>query len=358
MLQSAKRFLVCIALCLTVVASVSGSNAQNEAYQASENNHLQALLKKKLQYYRIQYPEILILNLEGGVEFPADMVALDLVLGFQPASLDYEHPPELRKDLMVVSFERIISMLRYQAPSAALFKADDPLGWQEHVCVLTIDPLKIAADSNTASQHLLSLPPEAIQHIPRDFKLRSGDYLEFVIDHEIYHCLKSMYVGPQQRSHKQFWAEYNQFIEEQGADAYALGMHIKLRGEISPFANNIRRIRGMSLYNADPDHLTCKALEQVLEFPVVALVGMSNIHVFELATRIKGQLTIEYEEYLRHLASAVQAMKELGVEALISEDLRNGVEDIPAEPARVKELVANARRCLAELSGHLPVTDG
>ena len=358
MLQKAKRFLVCIALCLTVVASVSGSNAQNEAYPASENDHLQALLKKKLQYYRAQYSEILILNLEGGVDFPADMVALDLVLGFQPVSLDYEHPPELRKDLMVVSFERIISMLRFQAPSAALFKADNPLGWQEHVCVLTIDPLKIAADSNTASQHLLSLPPEAIQHMPRDFKLRPGDYLEFVIDHEIYHCLKSMYVGPQRRSHKQFWAEYNQFIEEQGADAYALGMHIKLRGEISPFTNNIRRIRGMSLYNADPDHLTCKALGRVLELPVEDLVGMSANQIFELATRIKGQLTIEYEEYLRHLASAVQAMKELGVEALVSEDLRYGIKDIPVEPARVKELVANARRCLAELSGHPPIMDG
>jgi hypothetical protein len=354
MLQKVKRSLACIALGLTVVASVSVSNAQNDSYQASENGHPQTLLKEKLEYYRAQYPEILIMNLEGGVDFPGDMVALDLVLGFQPVSLDYEHPPELRKDLMIVSFDRIISMLRHQAPSAALFKADDPLGWQEHVCVLTIDPLKIAADSNTATQHLLSLPPEVIQNIPRDFKLAPGDYLEFVIDHEIYHCLKSMYVGPQQKSHMQFWAEYNQFIEEQGADAFALGMHIKLRGKISPFANNIRRIRGMSLYNADPDHLTCKALGQVMELPAGDLAGMSAMQVFELANRIKGQLTIGYEEYLRHLASTVQAMKELGIEALVSEDLRNGIKDIPAEPARVKQLVANARHCLAELGGHPP----
>ena len=296
MLQKTKRSLICIALCFTVVASVSGSNARNETYQASENDRLQTLLKKKLQYYRAQYPEILILNLEGGVDFPADLVALDLVLGFQPVSLDYEHPPELRKDLMVVSFERIISMLRYQAPSAALFKADDPLGWQEHVCVLTIDPRKIAADSNTASQHLLSLPPEAIRNIPRDFKLLSGNYLEFVIDHEIYHCLKSMYVGPQQRSHMQFWAEYNQFVEEQGADAYALGMHIKLQGEITPFTANIRRIRGMSLYNADPDHLTCKALERVLELPVEDLVNQLRAAVGQAPLTAEGS---NDEEYLR-----------------------------------------------------------
>jgi hypothetical protein len=252
---------------------------------------------------------------------------------------------------MVVSFERIIRMLRYQAPSAAMFRADNPLGWQEHVCVLTISPHEVANDSIQATRNLLSLPIEVIRQIPRDFQLLPEDYLEFVIDHEIYHCLKSMYVGPQQRSHKQFWAEYNQFTEEQGADAFALGMHIKIRGEQSPFANNIRRIRGMSLYNGDPDHLTCKALQQVMEVPVADITGMSTSQIFELANRIKDGLTIDYPSYSQHLASAVQAMEELGVGALVSEELRDGIKGIPADPKLVKELVANAHRCLSELSG-------
>jgi len=330
-------------LCLAIVASVSEAN--------TENDHPLTLLEKKLEYYRAQYPEILIINLEGGIDFPADIVALDLVLGFQPVSLDYEHSAEQREDLMIVSFERIIRMLRYQAPSAAMFKADDPLGWQEHVCVLTINPDEVASDSLQATRNLLSLPVEVIERIPRDFQLLPEDYLQFVIDHEIYHCLKSMYVGPQQRSHKQFWAEYNQFTEEQGADAFALGMHIKTQGELSPFASNIRRIRGMSLYNADPDHLTCKALQQVLEVPVADIVGMSTNQIFELANQIKDSLTIDYPGYLQHLASAVQAMKEIGVEALIAVELLEGIKDVPAEPTQVKELVTNARRCLSELSG-------
>jgi hypothetical protein len=44
-------------------------------------------------------------------------------------------------------------------------------------------------------------------------------------------------------------------------------------------------------------------------------------------------------------------MKELGVEALVPEELLHGIKDIPAEPTQVKELVANAHRCLSELSG-------
>jgi hypothetical protein len=349
--KSFARISACVVLCWASFASDSGSAAENDIYQPIEIDHSETLLKNRLEYYRAQYPEILIMNLEGGVDFPADMVALDLILGHQPKSLDYEHPIEQREDLMIVSFERIIRMLRYEAPSAAMFQADNPLGWQAHVCVLTINPQEVASDSLQATRNLLSLSLEAIRQIPHEFQLLPEDYLEFVIDHEIYHCLKSMYVGPQQRSHEQFWAEYNQFTEEQGADAFALAMHIKTRGELSPFANNIRRIRGMSLYNADPDHLTCKALQQVLEVPVAEIVGMSTNQIFELANRIKNSLAIDYSRYLQHLASAVQAMKEIGVESLIAEELLDGVKDIPAEPMQVKALVNNARRCLSELVG-------
>jgi len=213
------RIFTCFVLCLVIFASDSGVAAENDTYHPTENDLPETLLNNRLEYHRVQYPEILIVNLEGGVGFPADMVALDLILGHQPRSLDYEHPIEMREDLMIVSFERIISMLRCKAPSAAMFKADDPLGWQEHVCVLTINPHDIANDSLQATRNLLSLPLEVIKQIPHDFRLLPEDYLGFVIDHEIYHCLKSMYVGPQQRSHEQFWAEYNQFTEEQGADA-------------------------------------------------------------------------------------------------------------------------------------------
>lgn len=224
---------------------------------------------------------------------------------------------------MIVIVERIIKMLQYFSPSASLFQADNPLGWQKHVCVLTIAPRKIATDSLQATRHLLNLPEEAIKKIPRDLQLLPRDYLEFVFDHELYHCLKSMYVGPQQRSQKEFWAEYNHYLDEQGADAYALGMHIKTRGEKSSFANNLQRIRGMALYNADPNHLTGKALQQALKIPVEDIIGMNANEIFDMANRVRDVRTISYNEYIHFLFSSIQAMKELGLEALVSETLRN-----------------------------------
>jgi len=340
-------------LCMCVTAATIDAKAENELPPTETLNTPQTLVNEKLEYYKHLYPDILFMVFKGGDEWLVEIMALDFVLGYQPENMDYEHPPHLREDLLFVSVERIIQMLQYQAPSASLFKADNPSGWQEHVCVLTIAPDKVASDSIQATQHLLNLPGEVIRKIPPNFQLQSDDYLEFVFDHEVYHCLKSMYVGPQKRSHKEFWAEYNHFLDEQGADAYALAMHIKTRAKLTPFASNVQRIRGMALYNADPDHLTCKALEQVLKVPVVTITQMNAKEIFDLANRIKNDQKISYDDYTHFLSSAVQAMKELEVETPELEELRKQINGIDADPEQVRKLVANTRRCLSELSGEL-----
>ena len=351
MFQQSVRILSYILFFLAITTTNSCVNTQEESLSPETSLTSPTLLDEKIEYYRHTYPEIAFLILQGDDELLPDMMALDLTLGYQPSSMDYEHPEALREDLMFVSVERIWFMLKSWMPSASLFKADTPLGWQEHVCVLTINPREVAADSIRATQHLLDLPEDVLQKVPHDMRLPADDYLAFVIDHEVYHCLKSMYVGPQLMSHKELWGGYNQFREEQGADAYALGMHIKTRDNDSIFTKNILRIRGMSLYNADPDHLTCNALEQVLKVPAEDIAEMSSDEIFELANNIKDRLTTSYDEYVQYLASAVQAMSELDVDELASDELRNKLKDIKPDSAQVKKLVEDARCCRAELCG-------
>lgn len=347
MFQQLIRILACIVFFLAMATTTSCVNVQNNSYTNEKTTTPHTLLDEKIEYYRHLYPKITFLNLQNDDELPA----LDVILGYQPKSLDYEHPADLREDLMLVSIERIWSMLRSKQPSAAVFKSDTPLGWQEHVCVLTINPEEVAADSISATKHLLNLPQKVIQKIPYDMQLPPDDYLAFVINHEVYHCLKSIYVGPQLMSNKELWAGYNHFNNELGADAYALAMHIKTNNEDSIFAKNMLRIRGMSLYNKDPDHLTCKALEQVLKIPTGNIAEMSTHEVFDLANHIKDRLTISYDEYVQYLASVVQAMKELGIEAEMSVELLYKLQDIQADLEQVKALVANARRCFSDLCG-------
>ena len=342
--------LTCLAL-FVVSYTVSAQNGQADKSTMLETQGIEDLLYKKVEQYRLLYPEISFLILQGGEDTVHDMLALDLLLGFQPKSLDYEHPPGLREDLMIASAGRILLMLQTKSPSASLFLADDPLDWQAHICVLTINPEEIAADSVTATQHLSDLPETVIRRAPQELRLQAAYYLAYVVDHEAYHCLQSMYVGPQSMSYKELWGEYNHYLNELGADAYAVAMHIRNAEKDTGFADNLRRIRGLSVYNSDPNHLTCKAVNEVLKFPAKKIRKMTEKEVFEMATEIKNKLTIDYDEYLSYLASAQQAMREMGVEMQISEEMSRNIKGIQANPQQIRKIIENTQRCLNELAG-------
>lgn len=349
MFQDLLKALALTFLSLVLTESVFSASMIQGSNTAEKIDSSESLLNSKVEYYRQLYPEIMFMILKGGKDIQDDMMVLNLMLGDQPMSLDYEHPPTTREDLMYVSIERIRMMLQAYAPSSSLFKVSNPPGGQENVCVLTINPIKVAANSMQATESLLDIPQKFIRKIPQDMQLSSSDYLAFVIDHEVYHCLQSMYVGPQLMSNKDLWAEYNLFHNELGADAYAVGMHIKNRDEDSLFAKNILRIRGMALYNIDPGHLTCKAIVQVLKLPTDEISAMSAKEIFDLATTIKDQLTRTYDEHVQYLASAVEAMKEIGVGDLVSVEFQDRIKEIQADPIQVKELVGNSRRVFKEL---------
>lgn len=350
-----KYFIFCSVFFLVINTGDSFANEKIESFSSKETILHNSLLNKKIEFYRALYPDIAFLILQRDRESYDDLVTLDVVLGYQPQSLDYEHPPELREDLMYASIERILIMLNSGLSSASTFKVDTPLGWQERVCVLTINAGATAADSIMATKDLLNFSRKAVQKIPNAMLLHPDDYLAFVIDHEVYHCLKSINTGPQLMSKKDLWAGYNNYHEEQAADAdadaYALAMHIKYRNDKSNFAENILRIRGMGLYNADPDHLTYRALEEVLKVPSKQIEEMSAKEVFYLANTIKKHMTLSYDLYLQHLSSVAQAMKEIGLEILVSEELSNKLKDVQVNQAEVKRLITITHRSFEELFG-------
>ena len=334
-----------------IVSLPSYSNDNDEFDTINKNSHLDVLLKKKLESYQHLYPDITFLNLKGGNQLVANMFQLDNVLGPQPASLDYEHPPELRSDLMYVSMNRIVQMLQYSIPSSALFKADEELEPQPTVCVLTINPQAVASDSYQATENLLGMQYEFVKKIPRDKHIGSTDYLSYLVDHEVYHCLQSIYVGPQPMSNKNLWGEYWHHLSEFGADAYALTMHIKRQGKVTSFVKNVNRIRGSVLLTADPNHLTCKAIEQLYKIPPNQITAMTEKDVFNLALEIRNSLTMSYDSFLQFMASAVEAMNVLGVDPQLSEEAVSTIANVKADPERVKTLINRTRKCLAELGG-------
>lgn len=325
------------------------ANAEQQSQSSDTHKSLSEILSETFSDYKKLYPDILFLNLQGGDNTLADMVALDLLLGYEPVNLDYEHPPELRQDLYYVSIDKILLMLQYQMPSASLFRADEPVDWQDTICVLTINPNHVAADSNSSTSQLLNLPQEFVEKIPEKLKLQPEDYLQYTINHEIYHCLKSNFVGPQAMSDKTFWAEYSHMSDELGADAFALAMHIKSKRRHDIFIDNIKRIRNMSLYNADPDHFTMKALQRISAIPASHLINMDTPDLFKFSYLLSEHLTISYDDYLIYLASALQAMKAIGVKAKDFDQLTDKLKNIKPDEQQVKMLIEVSQQSLNEL---------
>lgn len=312
---------------------------------------LENIVKERQTFYHNLYPDIEFLVLKGGEDWMDEITGLSIILGNKPVSLDYAHPYQLRQDLMYASIERIILMLNTQSPSASLFKADSPMGWSDTVCVITLDPATIAKDSRQSTRHLLDLPESTLKQITNESFLPAKQYLKFVFDHEVYHCLKSYFVGPQAMSHKEFWAEYTGHQDEIGADSFALAMNIKNHHGITKLANNLTRIRGMSLFNIDAGHMTCGALKEILSIDADKIINMQVQEIFDLANTIREKYSMSYEDYLTYLASSLKAIGMLGLEDLIPSDMTARIKDIPADNKLANRMMDNAKQCYRELTG-------
>ena len=332
---------------LAILTMPFSVHAGAEAGSSVSHKRLEKLLNDRIEDYKQRYPEINFLLLRGGDQTVEDIVTLGTVLGKQPANMDYEHPAELREDLVNVSVNRILLMLKSQMPSSSLFKTNK----KQYVCVLAISPVTIAANSIQATRHLLDQPLEFIRNIPRQLLLSPEDYLAFAIDHEVYHCLQSMYSGPQPMSQKKLWGEYYQFLNEQAADFYGLGMHIREHGGATAFTRNVQRIRCTSLASADANHFTSKGIQQVLKIPAREFINADVSEVFAKARYFREREVIDYDTYIQYVASAIEAMKVLGLSSLITEELQISIVEISPDPSQVNELVSHTRQCLAELAG-------
>jgi hypothetical protein len=310
------------------------------------------IVKAKRDYYSQKYPDILFVILTGGNEAVTDMIALDTLLGPEPTSLDYEHPEDLREALMLASAERLWLMLQYQLPSASLYRADQPLGWQDTICVITLDACEIASTNVGATSFLLDLPAETVKGIPEHLLLDKNDYIKYTFDHEAYHCLKSKLIGPQKMSSHALYGEYTHYKDEKAADAYALAMHIRDNKRKTEFVDNVGLIRGMSLYNADPDHFTCDAITELKKIPASRIVKMSDQQIFDLANKIRQDLTGSYEEYLVYLASAIEAIRLLAVDSEELMEFAEKLEGVKPDPGLVRILVDRSRSCRENLEGN------
>lgn len=328
--------------------------ATEAACPAPVRQALQAIVDARMRTYDALYPDIQFVQLDAPDEaqFRASAEMLSMLLGYQATNLDYEHPPEVRDDLLYVSIKKLLMFLQQSESVASLFRVGvNSLSEREQLCVVVMDPCRVAADDATASRYLIDFSDALFARLPAERYLPREDVLRFALDHEVFHCLDSHLNEPVPRSKKEYWAPYMHHYHELGADAYATAMHIVRKGGADPHAETLMHQRGLSLLMADPDHFTPEAMQRVLD-DAPTLTGKSPHELFEYATALRSAMGLDYARYLDYRHAAEHAMDRLGLERAASFFGDTGAfHDEPADSRWLQALLERTRASVAALFG-------
>jgi len=343
-----KRLAQFFGIAVLVFGPVWAGHADTGATQASPTSCsparaqvLNSIVDRQLEMYRSRFPEIEFVLLSGRDQHEQRMVELIWLLGDDAANLDYEHPPELREDLLAVSLARVAIMLRQRSSSSALFQVGkNGQAQRAQLCVLTLDACNIARDSQQATLHMLTIPEKEFARIPESQYLDADHHLEFVVDHEIHHCLMSHRGEPIPMSRRERWPDYMQRRNETAADAYGLAMHILKYGTDSNYVRTLIAIRGLSLLTGDPDHYTSAAMGATLRHLCArAEPGPDIDRALAVAVMARDRFDDGYEGYLKYRYAAFQAMGRLGVEDAGGPSVLAELPGYQPDPARAEALL-------------------
>ena len=304
-----KKVTTPITLFITLSVFSLGSVA-SETTTSVEN--LNQLIQEKLDFYNKTFPQIQFVHLKNG-EWEKSLQALELFIGYQATNLDYEHPVDLREELLYATVEKIRLMLIHKVTSSYLFKVGEiPAASKKFVCVVTLDPETSVLNNRVATEYLVDLPREILDKVLPNKHVNNEHHLEFIIDHEAFHCLDTFHHGGIPMSKKQYSTHYDTFKRENQADMFALAMHLHRHKKLSSCATNMMMLRGMTLLNGEPQHNTVEAMQLVIEADQETLKNSPPDKLFALTKDLYKTLSPSYEEYIQYRVAAVTAIKKLG----------------------------------------------
>jgi hypothetical protein len=277
---------------------------------AAELEKANSAIQKKLDYYNKRFPDIQFVHLKSNEEWYQSIQALELLLGYQATNLDFEHPEDLREDLLFVTIEKIQIMLIQKMTASYLFKVGQmPFATRKHVCVITLDPASTIISNRIATQYFIDLPLDGVQ---ASRLIDKDKHLDFSIDHEAYHCLDSYYYGGIPMSHKDFSTRQEVYRRETESDMFALAMQIKRDKRITNYAKKIIQLRGMSLLNGELQHYSADSMQAVRNYDHKTIIRVSVKELLKLIKQLHQPLAYNYEQYLQYRTNAVTAIRILG----------------------------------------------
>jgi len=336
-----------IALLLILAGGCAGfqdAYAVRESATPKPADVRRAAIERKLDEYSTLFPEIQFVHFEGGERWHGEMVSLMMGLGTDPEPLDFEHPPQLRKELMSVVLDRITRMLRHDIISATTFRRGrDSAIDRPNLCVITINADRLMTDDVETTRYMLDASSEVMDKIHPVRYLDHKEHLAFAIDHEVYHCLDSVYHGGAPMARDDLDSEYNLLGRESAADAFAMGMHVRAHGQITDYARNVMHIRALWLFSGNPNQGTFETLREILGMEPRTLTAMPVRDQVKLARRTSNETVGAYRDYIKRRVAAFKAAEILGLKPRLHDHAWRDIAKQPADTELVG-LLANRYR--------------
>ena len=271
-------------------------------------------IQNKLDYYNSIFPYIQFVHLKNG-EWEKSLKALELLIGYQATSFDYEHPKELREELLFVTIAKIKMMLVNKIASSYLFKVGEiPAASIKHVCVITLDAAASVLTDQVATQYFIDLPSDTLKSLPKKSFLDKEQHLDFIIDHEAFHCIDTYHGGGIPISKKVFSTRYDCFKRELQADMYAIAMNMRREKKLTRYANNVMNLRAMTLLNGEPQHDSFSAMQLMINSDKEKLILTEPKALLKKVKHLYKTIAPSYEEYIDFRVAAVEVIHMLGKE--------------------------------------------
>jgi hypothetical protein len=300
---------VLLIMIMPVWGSVDANPQQQSSDSEPSSGGLEVVTSRLANYAKI-FSQITFYHLKD----TKDLVKLSQLtnqLGNGASNVDYEHPPDLRVLLLEAQIGRIELMLNYQMPSSTLFKTGINSYFQTpYLCVITLDVTIFMTDEMAATRFIARRNNFNAVIFPVNAALDNLTFLNFTIDHEVFHCLDAYINGPTRPQTKsQLTASYNDYRAELRADIFAALMY-RNTSKPSSFLFKLANYRSLNIKDWDVTHYSSTSLIQVSNLEDSAIKSMGVRTILESAVDLAEMNIMSRDCYASFIISAAEVAVE------------------------------------------------
>ena len=278
---------------------------------AQVNSHL---IDEQLSFYGEAYPEIDFVLLYKMEDFD-QLTPLTSSLGEDLSNVDYEHPDNLRLTLVEAHEYRITLQLENGNASATLFNTPNALNSKKpYACLITFSfPLQ-AESMLAATRFMYDLDEDALDSLPESYHLDNQDFMQYSIDHEVFHCIDAYTNGfLYPRTQDQIKVSLDRIRVEERAEIFASLAHLSRQPNGMKFLKSLATARTVNLLSGDIEHYTSDVLYMLAESNERKISDDIKTLV-EQSMHLADDLVPSYTEHKEYLVTLWTVLTEFGID--------------------------------------------